>query len=186
MRKLFEVPTYISLQVTFTYNQKVPPPEKEYISIEIYHFALPYFQQISQMWSATSSALSTCSIAWIIPHPLWFRAHIQLTLWRLRRKWQQLYFQWSQFLKEQCCSWKFLPGFWWKQFKDMGENGTMSGVTELTKEKPVPVPLCWKILKTIWNYFSFQCSPRSEKIFICFKLLWFHLFAILITVVLRW
>jgi len=45
----------------------------------------------------------------------------------------------------------------------MGENGTMTGVTELTKEKPVPLPLGWKKEKAIWNYFSFQCTPRSEK-----------------------
>jgi hypothetical protein len=29
----------------------------------------------------------------------------------------------------------------------------MTGVTKLTKEKPIPMPFCWKTEKAIWNYF---------------------------------
>jgi len=42
-RDLTILATYISLQATFTYNHNIPPPDKEYISIQIYHFALPDF-----------------------------------------------------------------------------------------------------------------------------------------------
>jgi hypothetical protein len=44
-RGLTIIAAYIYSQVTFRYNHTVPPPDRKYISIQNYHFALPDFNK---------------------------------------------------------------------------------------------------------------------------------------------